>query len=93
MLDHVEQDGWTPLIEYQIEGVAQSFLSFYGGTHVPHINSEVVVWYDPVSLQAEWYSITNRWLFTIVPGVFCIFLLFMAWFVPDGTAENASVIE
>lgn len=49
--------------------------------------------YDPESFQAEWFSTTNRWLFTIVPEIFCAVFLWLAWFTPVGAGQEDSGLE
>lgn len=90
VVGHVEQDSSHPRIEYETEAGTRRFVSLYGGTCIPHVGAEVIVWHAPDCLKAEWFTITNRWLFTIVPAALCVFFLYMAWFVPGETHPGTS---
>lgn len=63
-------DGPYPEIAFSWRGSAHKFVSGYGGSGLPRIGSEVDVLYDPATGNAEYLSITNRWLGTILPAIF-----------------------
>ena len=66
----VSHDGPWPEITFEFNGKAETFISDYGGTGTPKVGTEVDVVFDPETGKAEWISLTNRWLFTVVPIIF-----------------------
>ena len=63
-------DGPYPEIEFPWKGSPHRFISGYGGSGLPRIGSEVDVLYDPTTGNAEYLSLTNRWLGTAIPLIF-----------------------
>ena len=76
-----------PVIEYRRHGVVHQFVSGYGESGAYLLKGRTVtVYFDPHSAAAEYRSGTTRWLFTIVPGIFCAGALWIAWFTDAAKA-------
>ena len=69
-----------PKIEYKMNDTIQNFVSDYGGSSCPVVGESVIVLYEPESNQAEHFTQTNRWLFTIIPFLFFAGFAYFALF-------------
>lgn len=72
-----EAGDYYPKIELSYEGGTKTFVSKYGGTDCPVIGEQVRVIYKPDNLEAEHYTWSNRWLFTIAPVALAVFFIFL----------------
>jgi len=72
-------DGPYPEIEFSWRGSAHKFISGYGGSGLPRIGSEVDIFYDPATGNAEYLSFTNRWLGTFIPVIFSVMFFWVTF--------------
>ena len=61
------------VIEFVYNGECHKFTSGYGGTGNPKIGDRVTVYYDPETSLSEYYSFSNRWVFTLGSLGFAVF--------------------
>lgn len=83
-----------PVIEYRRGGTMHRFVSEYGESGAGLLVGRTVkVYYDPGSARAEYRSATTRWVFTVVPGVFCAGCSCLVFFAvePEKGADRKSV--
>ena len=71
-------DDTRPVIEYRHKDKEHSFISSYGGSGCPDIDEIVQIMYDSKSFQAEQFTLSNRWTFTIIPGLFAVMFYVLA---------------
>ncbi len=65
-------DDERPVINYTHEGTTHSFTSIYSGSGCPSIGDITQVIYNPKTFQAEYFTLSNRWFFTIIPLFFAV---------------------
>jgi hypothetical protein len=72
-----DADGTTyaPIIEYRSSTGKRSFTSNYSSSGKAQIGSDAKIIISEDGLDAEHYSFSNRWLFTIIPIVFGIIFI------------------